>query len=533
VEEVSEGTYKNQGEYLSWWAIREIFSKKIHSCGVEAKHQQTGNPHISPAVNSIDKLKSDQENTMWSNPRKFSKDTIFQRNLHIPIPNKQFFTLQSASSKAKEFKQGEMSAKSKRFFRVVLTHNLDSGTLELPRDFMEEQGEKLSKNVSLIVPNGAESKMELKRSEDKGFLHKGWLEFAEKYSIESRSILVFKYEGGSRFSVNIFDLSSVEIIYPVISPNTRHKNAVSKEDSDDISDEQGMNYTSQSRKLETGQGNLKAREKRVLERAMAFESPNPHFIVTMKKTYASGYYYLYIKGHLAKSLIFEKRKDRMCLKLKGADEKTWPMEYIMTKSGVKVHLGWNVFALDNDLQIGDICAFELVNKKVMVFNVTIFRLTVDKEEVGPLVRTDFSPTPRKGKSGADSNANANAMKRVMKRAESFKSENPHFRICITSANIGSARVEIPRAHSRRYLKEDENGEKYIVLHGSSGRTWPVDYYHSLSNQSSTSKEVFLTHGWIEFVEDNHLQEGDYCIFEMLMSKSKAYKITTYRVDDHP
>lgn len=98
-------------------------------------------------------------------------------------------------------------------------------------------------SACLKVPTGSESKMELKISSNgRAWLQKGWLDFVDKYSIKCGYFLVFKYEGGSRFSVRIFDLSTTEIDYPNSSAGTSNKKAgerifveVKEEDSDDES----------------------------------------------------------------------------------------------------------------------------------------------------------------------------------------------------------------------------------------------------------------------------------------------------------
>jgi hypothetical protein len=85
-----------------------------------------------------------------------------------------------------------------------------------------------------------------KNSNGKAWLDKGWVDFVDKYSIKCGYFLVFKYEGGSRFRVRIFDLSTMEIDYPNssagTSAGTSNKKAgerkvvdVKEEDSDDES----------------------------------------------------------------------------------------------------------------------------------------------------------------------------------------------------------------------------------------------------------------------------------------------------------
>jgi hypothetical protein len=62
--------------------------------------------------------------------------------------------------------------------------------------------------------------MELKKCGNGVFIGNKWQQFAEYYSIGYGSYLSFKYEGNSKFSVIIFDITSVEICYPFKTPST-------------------------------------------------------------------------------------------------------------------------------------------------------------------------------------------------------------------------------------------------------------------------------------------------------------------------
>lgn len=63
------------------------------------------------------------------------------------------------------------------------------------------------------VPSGSEWKMKLRECYGKLWLENGWLEFKEHYSIGRGHMLMFRYEGNSKFQVVIFDRSTMEIDY--------------------------------------------------------------------------------------------------------------------------------------------------------------------------------------------------------------------------------------------------------------------------------------------------------------------------------
>lgn len=84
----------------------------------------------------------------------------------------------------------------------------------LPTKFVKDHEDDLSSIVTLSDPNLKEWKIGLEKYEDDVWFNEGWEKFVEHYSITKENILVFKYEGDSRFHVVIFDMSGSEIQYP-------------------------------------------------------------------------------------------------------------------------------------------------------------------------------------------------------------------------------------------------------------------------------------------------------------------------------
>ena len=64
--------------------------------------------------------------------------------------------------------------------------------------------------------------------------------------------------------------------------------------------------------------------------------------------------------------------------LSVSDGRTWSVKYIiMKKSKVKFSSGWTKFARDNSLEVGDVCAFELIKCTGTSLKVVIFRNNED------------------------------------------------------------------------------------------------------------------------------------------------------------
>ncbi|PHT27524.1 hypothetical protein CQW23_32871 [Capsicum baccatum] len=69
--------------------------------------------------------------------------------------------------------------------------------------------EKLGDSVSLTGPSGATWNVRLTLIGDALFLKDGWKEFVGAHSLEEDDLLIFKYNGSSRFDVSVFDRQSL------------------------------------------------------------------------------------------------------------------------------------------------------------------------------------------------------------------------------------------------------------------------------------------------------------------------------------
>lgn len=83
---------------------------------------------------------------------------------------------------------------------------------------MRIYGRNLSKEVVVELPCGSTWKMGLKNGVGATngivWLDDGWREFANHYSLKRGHLLVFRYEGNSKFHVVICDITICDIDYP-------------------------------------------------------------------------------------------------------------------------------------------------------------------------------------------------------------------------------------------------------------------------------------------------------------------------------
>ncbi|KAJ4846126.1 hypothetical protein Tsubulata_000823 [Turnera subulata] len=126
---------------------------------------------------------------------------------------------------------------------------------------------------------------------------------------------------------------------------------------------------------------------RALSRASAFRSTNPFFQILMQPSFVHDGYKLavpsgFAKEHFPRSLV----TNGIILSLSDSG-RTWRANYYPNiergRKRVRYFGGWKEFVVDNNLVVGDVCVFELINEKYMMFRVFIYRL-IDEDVNCPL-----------------------------------------------------------------------------------------------------------------------------------------------------
>ncbi|KAM2640174.1 hypothetical protein TB1_026592 [Malus domestica] len=111
-----------------------------------------------------------------------------------------------------------------------------------------------------------------------------------------------------------------------------------------------------------------------LQRANAFKSEYPSFRVAIQPAYIHSSYlglpYEFVRTHLNKQ-----RSSNVILQI--LDGSTWPVTFKYDATP-RFQNGWSVFARENNLKVGDLCVFELVNHDELTFEVVFFRATEAK-----------------------------------------------------------------------------------------------------------------------------------------------------------
>ncbi|TYI50029.1 hypothetical protein E1A91_D12G073900v1 [Gossypium mustelinum] len=105
-------------------------------------------------------------------------------------------------------------------------------------------------------------------------------------------------------------------------------------------------------------------------------------------------------------------------------------------------------------------------------------------------------------------------------ASAFEStENPVFMIVMQPSYV-RGRMFIPSDFARKFLTVHKSN---LTLCNSTGKTWHAKLYYPANKKPN----AHLYGGWREFVEDNHLNVGDICVFELIKYTEILMKVQIY------
>jgi hypothetical protein len=114
-----------------------------------------------------------------------------------------------------------------------------------------------------------------------------------------------------------------------------------------------------------------AERKKTLQAAQSFKSSKPFSLLTMKQSQVYQGFWLSLSTGFAKRWLPDQK---IQLILVGPSEKKWSVCYLGNRSNPGLSGGWKRFTLDNNLEEGDVCIFELDNMENYTLRVHIFRV---------------------------------------------------------------------------------------------------------------------------------------------------------------
>ncbi|XP_008244816.1 PREDICTED: B3 domain-containing protein REM19-like [Prunus mume] len=106
-----------------------------------------------------------------------------------------------------------------------------------------------------------------------------------------------------------------------------------------------------------------------LQRANAFESEYPYFLVAIQPVYIHRGY-LHLPSEFARRHLVKRRARNIILKI--LDGRTWLVEFKYETSVARFQRAWLAFARDNNLKVGDVCVFVLIDCNERLFDVFFY-----------------------------------------------------------------------------------------------------------------------------------------------------------------
>ncbi|KAI8549802.1 hypothetical protein RHMOL_Rhmol06G0053600 [Rhododendron molle] len=318
-------------------------------------------------------------------------------------------------------------------FLQILPPGFDQ-QLAIPEKFAKNMKKKLPENATVIGPSGGKWNVGLVSSGETLLFRHGWKEFVKDHFLKEDDVLIFKYNGESRFDVLIFNGQSFcerESSYFVTKSKCGHTACDggfrTKKNTGESPVEVGFDSSDcggESTPSKKPKNNENLKSARLGRRTQSRTRVGARKVNSVAKDGTVGCYPLqYVSNR--RPITEEEKKNALqmaraaltpgscivvmrlshvyrgfflgedvTLRVKGK-EKTWHARYngIVRNPARGLSGGWKDFVFDNNLEEFDVCMFELASGILddIVMDVTIFRVVA---EISPLTRVSRSPSRR-------------------------------------------------------------------------------------------------------------------------------------------
>ncbi|XP_054781843.1 putative B3 domain-containing protein Os03g0621600 [Prosopis cineraria] len=309
--------------------------------------------------------------------------------------------------------QSQTKRKNATFFKVLIQ---DFSTfLQIPPAFNKVIGKDVPKKAMLETYYGKSEEVEVEKRENRVFFCKGWSKFVEDNKLENGDFLVFKYMSDySKFKVKIYGKTCCEkeCYNDVAGDQTNNNKRKRDEEEEDNVNEDDGETSKAAKRIETdsdvedeasdedepidiesdssrpvvvegdnderevaGKSKQSTSEERRNEEGEAlandnqieFKSENPFFQVKLKSSSISSY--LNIPLSFSREYI-RKESQRQEIKLEMSKcNKMWDVGLMVlwgpgnkkVIAGARLSQGWKGFVSEYQLQMGDLCIFEMIH----------------------------------------------------------------------------------------------------------------------------------------------------------------------------
>ncbi|KAF7810930.1 transmembrane protein 45B [Senna tora] len=421
------------------------------------------------------------------------------------------------------------------FFKIILPTTILDKKLRIPMTFIKDQGDGFSSSsiVTLSDPNLREWKIGLEKSEEEEdvWLSEGWEKFMEYYSITKQNILVFRYEGGSKFHVLIFDMSGSEIQYPhhhhhlhrhpkpniklereeVISLDStkdndhdHHQWNKNNNNNDDDYDDHDYEYVEEEHINDDDDDDA-------YYIPSPSKSPSPVFTPRRR-----GFTKFMDQGP-------RRERERESGRGRGREKQYAPSS---SNFGFRRKRKRHNIVSESEYSESD---EEVYNnhhhhhyhgRRGGRSNGGRSGIRVKKEENVEWVGRETC----KSKSYRKRKITARESERVMQAAREYISEFPSFMAVLRPHNLYNSFVYVPATFATKYL---DGRSELVTLETWEGKQWCARCIYRRGSGCGRS----IGRGWAKFAMDNAIQEGDVCVFELVSRIDIILRVGIFRLSN--
>ncbi|CAM0875861.1 unnamed protein product [Alopecurus aequalis] len=320
-------------------------------------------------------------------------------------------------------------------------------------------------------------------------------------------------------------------------------------------------------------------KREVDEKVQSINSDNPLFVAVMKNFNVTGTFTLTFSKKYVKIYVGDKERS-LCFQRLG---KRWEVHFGGSPEVKRIVSGWRKFVQENDVEVGDICIFELLKiyemctmevhiihakyfegtggdapktaerspSRSQLVQMPLLNATVEDSPVHPQTMQTQSPSMEKEiqvqrdhssqgnkkdslvSEDSDNDTDAltgclgvrlkhltsNQKTAVKQKIQLIDCEIP---ICVVVMQKASVTGRFTLSISKKYVDRYLGEEARGIWFERHGQKWQL----TLSRKPQNNRVVG---GWAKFARDNELEEGDICLLELLMNcKLCAMKVHIIR-----
>ncbi|GAU49059.1 hypothetical protein TSUD_25170 [Trifolium subterraneum] len=390
----------------------------------------------------------------------------------------------------------------------------------IPRNFVERYWKDVSNPISLRLPNESVCKMFWVQWGDDIYIQ-DWKRFAR--SLRCGDLLVFQYKGGSDFHVIILDESKLEIDYS----SMRYNDDQEEEERENIEQplkKKKINSNDSASTAEANRNRGGSRDMKVKKCTKTIDAnkrsctdshpdENPNFTIKLSRSYVEGHSLkLRIPSSFSKEYMNELLQGNATIRSVD-DDRTWNVTLKLDEcnGNFEMRTGWKSFSQEHNLQVGDVCKFEMTQREPLSFTITIIPATKE-----PCPEQFQENQPVQEDLDYVGNYGEGISRGCPKTHGHWNSPCPishyKFEVSVTSLD----KVAIPSEFLKR---QNILGGNSVELRVGEGK-WFVEVSYNQHLDYG-----WFTKGWEEFVRECKVKSGDTCLFEMIDVQNHVFKVS--------